>query len=43
MVYAERTLGQKTFWAQPMVLLRGVGQVETRFGTFGDNVNLDAR
>jgi hypothetical protein len=26
-----------------MVLLRGVGQVETHFSPFGDSVNLDAR
>jgi hypothetical protein len=26
-----------------MVLLRDVGQVETRFGPFGDSVNLDGR
>jgi hypothetical protein len=26
-----------------MVLLCDVGQVEDRFGPFGDNVNLDAR
>jgi hypothetical protein len=29
--------------AQPMVLLRDVGHVETRFATFGDSINLDAR
>ena len=34
---------RKSFWAQPMVLLRDVGQVETRFGPLGDSVNLDAR
>ena len=27
----------------PMVLGRDVGQVEPRFSTFGDSVNLDAR
>jgi hypothetical protein len=35
-------LVQKSFWAQPMVLLCDVGRVETRFGPFGDSVNLDA-
>ena len=32
----------KSFWAQPMVLLRDVGQVETRSSPFGDSVNHDA-
>ena len=29
----------KSFWAQPKVLLRDVGQVETRFDPFGDSFN----
>jgi hypothetical protein len=33
---------QKSFWTHPMELLGDVGQVETRFGTFGDSVNLSA-
>jgi hypothetical protein len=33
----------KSFWAQPIVLLRDVGQVETRFGPLENSVNLDAR
>ena len=32
----------KSFWAQP-VLLRDVGQVETRFDPFGDSFNHDSR
>jgi hypothetical protein len=30
----------KSFWTHPMVLLGDVGQVEARFGLFGDSVNL---
>jgi hypothetical protein len=33
----------KSFWANPMVLLGDVGQVEARFGPFGDSVNLSGR
>jgi hypothetical protein len=33
----------KSFWAHPTVLLGDVGQVEARFGLFGDGVNLSAR
>jgi hypothetical protein len=33
----------KSFQAQPMVLLGDIGQVEARFGSFGDIINLDAR
>jgi hypothetical protein len=42
-VCAESTIGMKTFQAQPMVLLRAVGQVEARFGPFGECINLMAR
>jgi hypothetical protein len=42
-VCAESTTAWKSFWAHQMVLLRDVCQVETRFATFGDSVNLDAR
>ena len=42
-VCAERTKAWKSFWAQPMVLLRYVGLVETRFDPFGDSVSVDAR
>jgi hypothetical protein len=31
----------KSFWPHPMDLLGGVGQMEARFGPFGDSVNLD--
>jgi hypothetical protein len=31
MICAEGTLGSKSFWAQPMVLLCDLGQVETHF------------
>jgi len=40
---SNKQKAQKSFLAQPMVLLRDVGQVETRFGPFGDGVNHDAR
>jgi hypothetical protein len=30
----------KSFLAHPMVLLGDVGQVEARFGLFGDSVNV---
>ena len=33
----------KSFWAQLKVVLRDVGQVETRFDPFGDSINLVAR
>jgi hypothetical protein len=29
-------------WMHPMVLLGDEGQMETRFGPFGDSANLDA-
>jgi hypothetical protein len=32
----------KLFWAHPMVLLGDVCQVETRFVSFGDSVNVGA-
>ena len=34
---------RKSFCAQPMVLLRDVGQVETCYGRIGISVNLHAR
>jgi hypothetical protein len=37
------TWALKSFQAHLMELLGDVGQVEARFGTFGDSVNLDAR
>jgi hypothetical protein len=33
----------KSFWENPMVLLRDVGQVEAHLDLFGDSVNLGAR
>jgi hypothetical protein len=33
----------KSVWAHPMVLLGDVGQVEARFGLFGDSVKLGTR
>ena len=32
----------KSFWVQPKVLLRDLGQVETRFDPFGDSFNHDS-
>jgi hypothetical protein len=43
MVCAERTIGSEIIFGAPMVLLHDMGQVETRFDPFGDNVNLYAR
>jgi hypothetical protein len=34
---------QKSFWTRPMEPLGDVGLVESRFGPFGDNVNVGAR
>jgi hypothetical protein len=31
------------FWVYPMELLGNMGQMEARFGLFGDCVNLDVR
>jgi hypothetical protein len=33
----------KSFWPHPMDLLGGMGQLEARFGPFGDSVDLSAR
>ena len=33
---------RKSFWVQPMVLLRDVGEVEACFGPFCDSVSLGA-
>jgi hypothetical protein len=33
----------KSIWAHPLVHLGDVGQVEARFGSFRDSVNLSAR
>jgi hypothetical protein len=42
-VCIKRTVGSEMFWAQPMVLLGYVAQLEALFGLFGDSANLDAR
>jgi hypothetical protein len=34
---------QKSFWAHPIELLGDVGQVEARFSSFVDSVNLGTR
>jgi hypothetical protein len=33
----------KSFWAHLIELIGDVGQVEARFDTFGDSVNVNAR
>jgi hypothetical protein len=43
MVCVEHTIVLKSFWLHPMVLLGDVGQVEARFGLFGDSVILSTR
>jgi hypothetical protein len=42
-VCAEHIIGSKIILAQPMLLLRDLGQVEAHFGSFRDSVNLRAR
>ena len=42
-VCAKRTIGSEMFWTHPMVLLGDEGQVEARFGPFGDSANPNAR
>ena len=43
MVCARRTIGLEIVWTHLLVPLGDKDQVETRFGQFGDNANLDAR
>jgi hypothetical protein len=43
MVGVECTTSMEIFLATPKVLLGDIGQVEARFGLFGDSVNLDTR
>ena len=44
MICSEHTIGsEKSFWTHPMELLGDEGQVEARFGPFGDSANLNAR
>jgi hypothetical protein len=42
-VCAECTIGSEIILTHLMVLVGDVGQVEARFGLFGDSVNLGAR
>ena len=41
-VCAKHTMAQTSFWTHQMVLLGDEGQVEARFGPFGDSANLDS-
>ena len=43
MVWAERTIGSKSFWMHPLKLLGDVGHVEHRFDPFGDSDSVGAR
>jgi hypothetical protein len=43
MVWVEHTAGSELFWAHSMELLGYVGQVESRFGPFGDSVSVSSR
>jgi hypothetical protein len=36
-------MASNSFWVYPMELLGNMGQLEARFGPFGDCVNLDSR
>jgi hypothetical protein len=42
-ICAERTKGSKSFWTHLMELFSDVGNVECRFGTFGDFVSVSVR
>jgi hypothetical protein len=42
-VCAEHTIGSKSFWTHPMILLGDEAQVEACLSPFGDSGNLDAR
>jgi hypothetical protein len=42
-VCAQHTIGSKSFWTHPIVLLGDGAQVEARLSPFVDSVNLDAR
>ena len=43
MVCAKRTIGSEINLVHLMVLIGDVGEVEARFSSFRDSVNLDAR
>jgi hypothetical protein len=42
-VGTKGTIGLEIFLDHPMVILGDMGQVEARFGPFGDSINLGAR
>ena len=42
-VCAKRSVGSEIIWMHPMVLLGDVGNVESRFGSFGDSVGVGVR
>jgi hypothetical protein len=42
-VCAKRTIGTKSFWTHPMVLLGDEAHVDAHFGLFLDSVNLVQR
>jgi hypothetical protein len=42
-VCTKHTIGSKSFWTHPMVLLHDEAQMEARFSPFGDSANLEAR
>jgi hypothetical protein len=42
-VCAECTIGTKSSWTYPMLLLGDEAQVDGHFGPFGDCANLDTR
>jgi hypothetical protein len=41
-VCAQHTIGPKSFWMHPIVLLGDEAQVEARFRLFAGSANLDA-
>jgi hypothetical protein len=43
MVYAKHAIGSEILLGRPDELLGDVGQMEARFGFFGNNANLNAR
>jgi hypothetical protein len=42
-VYAERTIGRKSFWTHPMEHQGDVAHVESHFGPLRDGVSVGAR
>jgi hypothetical protein len=43
LVCVECVISGNSLWADPMELRSDLGQMETRFGVFGDSVNPSAR